>query len=138
MNWIKHALGQLILLLDRMKGERCVSEIALRDSLTGHLTGYSISGYEIRLYCRRIQYRRVFKRWWVPSEDFCVYRVFSIVSHTAPPLLKKACELDISLPEMVPHFVDTMKQKEMVIQAYLDILIEKIMLDLHVNFAPTR
>lgn len=138
MNWIKPILGKLLLVFDEMKGKRCVSEITQRDSLTGHLTGYSISGYEIRLYCKRVQYRREFKRWWAPSEEFCVYRVFSIVSHTAPPLLKKACELDIALPEMVPSFVDTVKQKEMAIQAYLDILIDKIMLDLQADFNSTR
>ena len=63
------------------------------------------------------------------NESYATFRVFSVVSHDAPASLKTACELEVDIPAMVPSFVSNELQKETAIQAYLDILIEKIRIE---------
>ncbi len=54
------------------------------------------------------------------------YRVFSVVSDDAPEPLKKACELDIDIPALLPPSVDDHGHRQAAVNAYLDILIERL------------
>lgn len=54
------------------------------------------------------------------------YRVFSVVSQDAPDSLKKACELDIDIPALLPHAVSDHGHRQAAVNAYLDILIERL------------
>jgi hypothetical protein len=113
-------------LVERLKGEKTVREMHSPGDYLVHLTGYSVSGYEIRLYCQKKIYIREYWRWFIPNEYYVTFRVFSVVSNDAPSTLKNACELELDLPAMMPKFLSHEVQKECAIQAYLDILIAKI------------
>jgi hypothetical protein len=137
MTWVKWCLDNLLQAWEELKGTKVVKEIIPRDMLQGHLTGYAVAGYEIRLYCQKKTYRREYHWWCIPNREYATYRVFSIVSPDAPTALRKACELEIDLPQMIPSLVSQSYQKQVAIQAYLDILMERIRFEKEEKFRPT-
>lgn len=88
--------------------------------------GYSVSGFTIEIFCQRKRYRRYYDNWFVPNNDHIAYRVFSVVSSDAPDILKQACELDLDIPALLPSFVPDEGQREEVVKAYLDLLIQRL------------
>jgi hypothetical protein len=126
MATVKWWIDAVYLLFERIKGVAFFEEIVTPPALTEHLTGYSVSGYELRLYCQRKKYRRTYLRWSWLNRTYSAFRVYSITSNDAPPCLREACELDIYFPAFAPSFLSENLQKELAIQAYLDILIERL------------
>lgn len=118
--------GAVFLLWERLKGTKTVREVKHPDNALGHLTGYSVAGYSLDVYCQRKHYRRSYDKWFVPNQDHMAYRVFSVVSQDAPDSLKKACELDIDIPALLPHAVSDHGHRQAAVNAYLDILIERL------------
>lgn len=126
MDTIQKLIGWWWLLLESFKGTKTVQEIQHPRNALGHLTGYSVSGYRLEIYCQKKHYRRHYDKWFIPNEDHVAYRVFSVVSQDAPLGLKKACELDVDIPALLPPAAPDAVQRRAVIDAYLDILIERL------------
>lgn len=129
MTAVQNVLDALFLLFKGLKGKSSVREEYRPPDLMAFLTGYSISGYEVRLYCQKKYYIREYWRWFVPNEHFATYRVFSAVTNDAPTSLKHACEFEVELPPMAPSFLSLNLQRKAAVQAYLDIVIERMRLD---------
>lgn len=123
---LKKPLGVLFLFHEGLKGEKTVYEVKLPKNALGHLVGFAVSGYEVRIYCQKKQYERKYKNWFVPDKRMVLYRVFSVVTNDAPERLKEACELDIDIPCQLSSFVDDEGQKDAAILAYLDILAHRL------------
>lgn len=126
MDSVKWCLDVVFLLFEKLKGQQKVEELHSTQTLVGHLTGYSVAGYEIRLFCQKRRYLKKYSRWFVPDQIHTLYHVYSSVSNDAPANLKTVCELDLNIPAMTPSFVSEKLQKEAAIHAYLDILIAKL------------
>lgn len=133
---VQNCLDTLFLFFKGLKGRSSVREEYRPPDLVAFLTGYSVSGYEIRLYCQKKYYIREYWNWWIPNVRFCTYRVFSAVTNDAPELLRMACEYDVELPPQVPRFLSLNMQRKAAVQAYLDILIERMRLDQNLYSAP--
>lgn len=126
MKTVKWWLQTVYLFWQTCKGKSTVTTVASLPCLFGHLTGYSTAGYELRLYCQKQLYRRQYQRWSWFNWYFSAYRVYSVISAEAPALLREACLLDICIPAQMPSFVSDRLQKELAVQTYLDILIDRL------------
>lgn len=125
-NVIKSLVKWLSFIIEKIKGSTIVTEISTPKNLVAHLTGYSIFGYEIQIFCQKRHYRRSYDKWYVPNANHVAYSVFSIVSNEAPVTLKKACELDIVIPQLMGENIDEKRQKQAAVDAYLDILAQTL------------
>lgn len=126
---VQRGVDAFLVFLEKLKGKRIVKERFRPSELIAHLTGYSVSGYDIRLYCQPKYYVREYLWWFVPNKSYASYRVFSVVSNDAPLALKQACELETDFPAMAHDLASNAVQKETAVQAYLDLLIERIRQD---------
>jgi hypothetical protein len=127
MTLIRRFLSRCFLLVEKLKGSRSIKETTeYEDPILGTLVGYSVSGYQIQVFCRKKSYRKKYARWFVPPTDLVMYHVYSIISHDAPESLKKACALEITIPRPRPEFLDDEYQKDAAIEWYLDLLIQKM------------
>lgn len=126
MTLLKSLLSDLLLYLERLKGKKTVYEVKLPKNALGHLVGYAVSGYEVRIYCQKKQYKRMYDSRLIPDKDTVLFRVFSVVSNDAPALLREACELDVDIPCQLSPLIDDEGQKDAAIQAYLDMLAAKL------------
>jgi hypothetical protein len=111
---------------EKIKGGSIVRRTYRVSDLGEQLTGHSVAGYEIRLYCQQKHYVREYLWWIFPRQTYSTFRVFGSVTADAPASLKKACELDIDLPRLRPRFLSEALQVEAAIQAYLDILVARL------------
>ena len=60
MTRIQRWIDALFLFVERLKGEKTVREKLISSDYLAHLTGYSVLGYEIRLYCQKKTYTRAY------------------------------------------------------------------------------
>jgi hypothetical protein len=119
-------LSVVFLFLEKLKGKKTLHEVKLPKNALGHLVGFAVSGYEVRIYCQKKQYKRKYDNWFVRDKSMVVYRVFSVVTNDAPDRLKEACELDVDIPCQLSPFVDDEGQKDAAILAYLDLLASRL------------
>lgn len=131
MGVFQQLLDWLYLWHDRHRGPIRLNKHHRVEELHEHLTGYAIAGYEIRLYCQKKRYIRQYLWLRLPSLHYCTFRVFGRVTADAPEALRRACELDVDLPLLTPHFISESVQKEMAVRAYLDLLIERLSRERH-------
>jgi hypothetical protein len=117
----------VLLLFERVRGPRYINEIKQPDQALGCLKGFSVRGYEIAIYCHRKSYRVHYKHWYVPDRSFFTYNVFSVISNDAPIALRKACELDVELPALIPrnNFDEEIRRRQVL--AYLDLLEQRLL-----------
>jgi hypothetical protein len=123
--FVKYLSG-ILLLWESLKGTKTVREVKHPSNTLGQLVGYSVAGYKLEIYCQRKHYRRSYDKWFIPNKDHMAYRVFSVVSQDAPDSLKKACELDIDIPALLPLAIDDHGHRQAAVNAYLDILIARL------------
>jgi hypothetical protein len=129
MQFIRRLLSGCFLILERwFKGHHLIRNITLPEhrDLVGTLTGYSVTGFRITVYCERIVYQKRYTRWYVPHDEITLFRVYSNVSIDAPASLREACSLEITIPPPHPEFISDSYQKEAAIEWYLDLLIHRM------------
>lgn len=129
MHFIRRFLSRCFLFVEkRIKGNKQFKEISAPEDqdLVGTLTGYSVTGYQIQIYCNKVRYRKKYSRWYVPPSNIDLYHVYSVVSNDAPASLKAACALEITIPPPHPEFLNTDFQKDAAIEWYLDLLIQRM------------
>ncbi|MDR3392286.1 MAG: hypothetical protein P4L77_11190 [Sulfuriferula sp.] len=129
MSFIRRFLSRCFLFVERrLKGNKSVKNISLPEDqdFVGVLTGYSVTGYEIKIYCSKVRYRKKYSRWYVPPSNIDLYHVYSTVSADAPDSLKAACALEITIPPPHPDFLNFEFQKDAAIEWYLDLLIQRM------------
>lgn len=112
----------LMMLLEYFKGPRTVSETKSAENALGSLQGYSVRGYQITIFCQRKEYFVHYHKRYIPNTRRTTYRVFSAVSNDAPAALKKACELDVDLPNFISWSNFDNEIRRAAVHAYLDLL----------------
>lgn len=126
MALFKSLLNAFFLYLEKLKGRKTVYEVKLPKHALGHLAGFAVAGFEVRIYCQKKQYKRSYDNRFIPDKYMAVYSVFSVVSNDAPERLRQACELVADIPCQLSSFVSDEGQKDAAIQAYLDLLVHKL------------
>lgn len=116
----------LLMCYVRWKGTKTVHEIESHKNTLGHLKGYCVRGYQLTIFCQRREYLVKYDKWYIPNYRRYTYRVMSVVTNDAPPVLKKACELDIDLPCFVSHFHFNEILVKSAVHAYLDLLEKRV------------
>ncbi|MNU19635.1 hypothetical protein D3C71_78670 [compost metagenome] len=129
MIWFQKCIDTLFLLSREMKGRSSVREEYRPPELMAFLTGYSISGFAVSLYCQKKYYVREYWRWWVPNYRFSTFYVFATATNDAPESLRMACDFEVELPPQAPWFLSTNLQRKAAIRAYLDLVIERMRMD---------
>ncbi|EKD22631.1 MAG: hypothetical protein ACD_84C00031G0002 [uncultured bacterium] len=116
----------LFLLIVRLKGKNKFIEVKCNDVVIGRLVAYSILGHEIEICCQKKHYRRQYDKWFISDKDVIVYRVFSITSSNMPEAIKKLFRLDLDIPAFLPVGMCEDTQQHTVINAYVDILLDRL------------
>jgi hypothetical protein len=126
MYFIRHILSRCFLVVEKLKGSKSITQHPLltRPDVDS-LTGFSIHGFEIQIFCDDICYEKQYTK-WLFGRRYKLFRLYSHVSARAPEALKRACVLEITIPPPYPSFVLDDYQKEAAIEWYLDLLIRCI------------
>ena len=115
-----------LFIFSRVRGTKTVSEHKGFNNQLGFLKAFVVCGYEVTIHCHRKKYCIKYDRWFIPNRTVMTYNVFSMVSREAPQALRKACELDIDLPELIHRWnFDSETRKEQV-NEYLDLLEKRV------------
>jgi hypothetical protein len=124
---IKWLYGSFRCVLEQLKGRKRVTErIVLSKRFTTQLTGQSLTGYEITIYCQKRHYHLQYEDWFIPNRNLYMYEVYGLVSNDAPEVLKAACQDHVCIPELLPNVVPEDCQEKEAIQAFLDIVINRM------------
>lgn len=126
MSVFRWIFTQIYLWLERIKGHRRMVDVTKPDVDPFTMTSQEIGGYQITIYCHKRTYRQEYALWYIPGKDYASYSVSATVSHDAPARLKKACELEVSFPAFFNDLVDDRTQKKIAINAYLDLLNQRM------------
>jgi hypothetical protein len=126
MTTIARVLSFLVLLLERIKGEQVFVLARLDPKAISHLVGQSLIDYEIHIHCQRKQYAKIYRRWPWLKRTYVLYRVFSVITGTAPRDIVEACQIEVDIPAQLPSFVDDDLQRMKAVNAYLDLVIARL------------
>lgn len=109
---------------ERIKGSSRLVAVRLSPNLSEDLTAYSVSGFQIRIYCKLEHNRREYDRWFIPSEDLISYRVYGVASSDAPQALREVCDYDVVVPYTKRWIFSTSRSSA--IKVYLNVLIKRL------------
>lgn len=129
MYFIRRLLSRCFLFVEkRLKGNKTFRDVSIPEDrdLVGTLTGYSVTGYQIRIFCSKQRLEKIHARWYIPTTSIDLYHVYCVVSQDAPQSLRDACALEIRIPSPLPEFLSTEFHKDAVIECYLDLLIQRM------------
>lgn len=136
MYFIRRWLSRCFLFVEkRFKGNKTFRDVTIPEDrdLLGTLTGYSVTGYKITIYCSKMRIEKKHSRWYIPITNIDLYHLYSVVSPDAPQALKDACALELRIPAPLPEFLSTEFQKDAAIECYLDLLIQRMPADERFN-----
>lgn len=127
MSVLMRVVTEGFLLYQRLKGTRKVTQAVVIQTERGNsLRVIHRSGYDITIYCQRMEYLRQFERWVWPPKKYETYHLFSTTTNDAPELIRQACKLEVTLPRLMPWYVDEELQKRSAIDAYVDLITDKL------------
>ncbi len=126
MRYLKIVFGVILFLYERFRGPRTFRELKHASDALGYLKGHTVKGYQLTIFCQRRRYHTKFDKWYIPDQIETVYRVFSVVTADAPDALKKACELDVNLPELISNWNFDNEIRRSQVLAYLDLLEKRM------------
>jgi hypothetical protein len=112
--------------IENLKGNRTFIEIKNNKDTSNSITCYSIAGYQLNIYCYKKQYIYKYDNWFVPTKKYTSYRIFCVPTNGTPDDLTKICELDITLPALLPSCSSDIQQCKAAVAAYVDILTEHL------------
>lgn len=128
MSVLKRVLTQGFLWLEQIRGNSIFSQtVVIQTGQKNSLRVIHRSGYDITIYCQRHGYEKHYA-WWPRSKQYSVYYVFSTTTADAPQLIQEACKLEVTLPLLQPGFVDDEMQRHAIIDAYVDLIMERLRL----------
>lgn len=127
MSLLKRLATRVFLWFEHAKGNRRFhQEIVIQTNKRNTLRVIHHSGYDITIYCQRMQYETVYSLWKWPKKKHLAYQLFSTTTHDAPELIRRACDLAVTLPALGPSYVEDEVQKLYAIDAYVDLITDKL------------
>lgn len=124
-------ISLIFIILERLKGHKTV--IVVHPPTTGNeYFEVKFFDLELRIFCRKKQYRRKYDKWYVLGDKRSVYQAYSmVVGEYKHPNginlddLRMACALDVDIPALLPEFVEFKYHRVVIIHAYIDIITER-------------
>jgi hypothetical protein len=126
MSYLTTVLGILFMLWERITGTKTVYEIKGPNNALGNLYCKTNNGYQLTIFCQRKEYLVKYDRWFIPNKSINTYRVMSLAVGDVPCAIRKACELDVDLPQFVTTVAPEPYIAKTMINAYLDLLQAKL------------
>lgn len=123
---LRSFLGKVASLIEIIKGPRSVIDITEPRAEIDSLNAHSHDGYVMQLFCHEKILKIVYKRWYIPNSTKTVYQVFCVIKGTAPDDISEAFSKDRSLPLLVSSLSNSKIKKQAAIEAYLDLVLEKL------------
>lgn len=118
-------ISYFLIVTEFLKGRKTITEIKYPINEKEYLE-VNFNNCQLKIYCHKKQFRRSYDYWLIPNGHHSVYSVFSVITDSAPDELKKACQLKLDIPALLPEVVEDEYQRLTVMHAYLDILIEEL------------
>jgi hypothetical protein len=135
MSVLKRVATRGFLFFQQLKGTRKVTQaVVIQTERANSLRVIHRSGYDITIYCQRMEYLLEHARWVWPARKYETYHLFSTTTNDAPELIRQACKLEATLPRLYPWFLNEELQKRSVIDAYVDLITDKLLALKQSNF----
>ena len=115
-------LSKFFLLFEGMKGLRYFEQAEVFKNTVTSIKVMTMGGFTITIHIKETKWLCRYKHPLIPNKYYGVFHIYSEASHDCPEKIKKACKLKIDLPWLMPWFVDEFIQKQVVVQAYIDLL----------------
>lgn len=127
MSLLKRLATRGFLWLEHVKGNRSFQQqIVIQMNRRNTLRVIHRSGYDITIYCQRLQFETDYSLWQWPKKKHLAYQLFSTTTSDAPELIRRACDLAVTLPALCPGYVEDEVQKLYAIDAYVDLITDKL------------
>jgi hypothetical protein len=101
-------------------------DITSRYSNTETMTVTTIDGTITTIHCQERRYLCRYNRQYVKDHVVCTYRVFATVHGPATYKHIQACRMRHSFPRLLHPWMSSIRQKEAVIEAYMDLLLNQL------------
>lgn len=84
------------------------------------------ANYSVMICCRKREFLRKFERSWFKAKIYTVFDVYCQIDEKAPEEIKSIFSITTTFPPMVSLYVDDKIQARILINAYLDMLKNRI------------
>ncbi len=130
MRTLKSILNIIYRVFASFNGSIIVSRSFNHSKPIGSLRVITIDDYVIEVYCYKRQYLFKKARSIFGDKNKIVYDLSCRIEGSAPEILLLASELKVTLPPLVPSFVDEDYHLKILVNAYLDILKHELLLQI--------
>jgi hypothetical protein len=124
MSVVRWMINLIHMWIEKLKGSKTITPLPVRQA--GMVKVVMVDGYEFTIYVNKKEYRETYVRWKSLTKDHGIYCAHATVSHKAPELLKAVCETTLELPALLPGNVPEEIQREYIVRAYVDVLIDRV------------
>jgi len=111
--------------LENLKGKR-VFEKQHSLSVSNSVKVISVDETSVTIFVTRTDWFYRYSLWLLPKKKFSTFKVSSFASHNASQRLIDVCELEITIPALLPWFFSDEMQADAVVMAYVDVLFERM------------
>lgn len=126
MHRIQKVIDFIYVILTKIKGKRKLAFFPLTKKVYTTLEVVTIYGYDIKIHCKCVAFKYVYKKNYLPTKRYYVYSAYGECDDKAPEALKKIIKTKIYFPRLVPFYVSAQANNKIIVEAYLDILISKL------------
>ena len=126
MTFLQKLIDHLYISFIRFKGGRFIISHPGNSVELGSLTVHAFSGYEITVYCEKVQYHYIYPSKWFSSKPLAVYCLYGKSSADTPESLKSLLKSRIYFPKLIPDEVSLKVHRRLLMEAYFDILIQRL------------
>lgn len=119
-------LGVIFTFYEKLLGPRIFVEITPTSSDLETISVTTLEGSITTIHCQEKRYICRYKRWYVRNNTVCIYYVFATVEGTILEKLIDACKMECYFPKLLHSRVPSSSQRKAAVEAYLDILLDKL------------
>jgi hypothetical protein len=108
---------------EAFKGERLFKKQTPASPIEGSYKAITDRGSHIEIFCKEIEYRITYAKWWVPDERLIMYRVHCVCSDDTPDVLKLKLSDPFVVSQLLHPWSSRVTQKKAVISSYIDLIL---------------
>lgn len=116
----------LFLIFDRLRGKRHFFVREAQPHEISSMRSITIEQYCFTIMVTRFVYVWRFENKYLREKRFVVYRVNSSAIGQVPDKVKEICRQEYYIPKLLPGFFNETKQCEKIIDAYLELTLNKL------------
>lgn len=108
------------------RGTSIIYEMPVHDLEIDGISVVSVRGYNVGFFCQEIRYKLTYSHSSY-SKEFVVYKLYAKCDEESPEILKRVIADVVHLPAIVPVFVHQHVRRRIMLEAYVDILKQRMM-----------